>query len=164
MEDIWGVGRAYSKMLKSNRINTAYDFTSVSKEWVKSKMGIVGLKSWRELNGEPCIEFEDRVSDKKQICTSRSFSEDIYEFEEICKAVATFTASSAEKLRRQKGVCREIIVFILTNRFKEQANQHYESTLIPIENYTDSTFELVERACSGLKKYTNQGTVIKKPG
>jgi DNA polymerase V len=164
VEDIWGVGRAYSKMLKSNGINTASDFTSISQGWVKSKMGIVGLKSWRELNGEPCIEFEDRVSDKKQICTSRSFSEDIYEFEEICKAVATFTASSAEKLRRQKGVCREIIVFILTNRFKEQANQHYESTLIPIENYTDSTFELVERACSGLKKIYKPGYGYKKAG
>ena len=164
VEDIWGVGRAYSKMLKSNRINTAYDFTSVSKEWVKSKMGVVGVKSWRELHGEPCIELEDRVVDKKQICTSRSFSKDIYEFEEICKAVASFTASSAEKLRRQKGVCREILVIILTNRFKEQANQHYQSILIPIENYTDSTFELVERACFGLKKIYKSGFGYKKAG
>ena len=65
VEDIWGVGRAYSKMLKSNKINTASDFTAISQGWVKSKMGIVGLKSWRELNGESCIELEDRVSDKK---------------------------------------------------------------------------------------------------
>jgi len=164
VEDIWGVGRAYSKMLKSKGINTASDFTSVSQEWVKSKMGVVGVKSWRELHGEPCIEIEDRVLDKKQICTSRSFSKDIYEFEEICKAVASFTASSAEKLRRQKGVCREVLVFILTNRFKEQANHHSQSILIPIENYTDSTFELVERACFGLKKIYKPGFGYKKAG
>jgi DNA polymerase V len=164
VEDIWGVGRSYSKMLKSNKINTAADFTAITVGWVKSKMGIVGVKSWRELHGEPCIEFEDRIPDKKQICTSRSFSQDIYEFEEICRAVATFTASSAEKLRRQKGVCREIIVFILTNRFKDSENQHFQSVIVPVENYTDSTFELVERACAGLKNIYKPGYGYKKAG
>ena len=164
VEDIWGVGRAYSKMLKSNKINTAFDFTGMSEGWVKSKMGIVGVKSWTELQGIPCIELEDRALDKKQICTSRSFSKDIFEFEEICKAVATFTATSAEKLRSQKGVCREILVFILTNPFKEQAQQHYQSVLVPMENYTDSTFELVERACEGLKKIYRSGYGYKKAG
>ena len=36
--------------------------------------------------------------------------------------------------------------------------------LIPVENYTDSTFELVERACSGLKKIYKPGYGYKKAG
>ena len=36
--------------------------------------------------------------------------------------------------------------------------------MIPIENYTDSTFELVERACSGLKKIYKPGYGYKKAG
>ena len=34
IEDVWGVGRRYAKMLKANGVNTAWDFTqlgSVSK-------------------------------------------------------------------------------------------------------------------------------------
>ncbi len=164
IEEVWGVGRAYSKMLKSNGINSASDFVNTSYSWVKAKMGITGIKIWKELQGESCIEIDDLVLGKKQICTSRSFAKDIYELEEMCKAIATFTASSAEKLRRQRGVCRGILVFILTNRFKEQANQHFQSILVPLENYTDSTFELVERACNGLKTMYKPGFGYKKAG
>lgn len=164
VDDIWGVGRAYSRMLKSHGILTALDFTKRSPEWVKSKMGVPGVKSWRELNGEACIRLEDRVLDKKQICTSRSFSRDLYDFEEICKAVATFAASSAEKLRQQRGGCKEIIVFILTNPFKDNVKQHYQSAVVSLVSHSDSTFTIAGAACNALRDIFRQGYGYKKAG
>ena len=119
VEDIWGVGRRYSKMLNDNKIASALQFSQCDPKWVQKKMSIVGLKTWKELRGEPCILFEDHIHDKKQICTSRSFSHDLYNHEDILMAIAKFATSGAEKLRKQRCVCSEIHLFILTNPFKE---------------------------------------------
>lgn len=164
IEDVWGIGRRYSAKLKKIGINTAYDFTKLSPERVRSMMSIVGLKTLKELKGEPCIEFEENLPDKKQICTSRSFGANIEDLDELYKSVAEFTSIAAEKLRNQKCVAGQIQVFILTNVFREDLPQYYQSIVIPLENHTDSSIELVKYACSGLSRIYKSGYKYKKAG
>jgi DNA polymerase V len=80
-EDIWGIGRSHTKMLASCGVSTAYDFILKDEKWIRAKMGVTGLRTWRELQGENCIALEDGAPDKKQICTSRSFASDLSDFE-----------------------------------------------------------------------------------
>ncbi len=47
VEDIWGVGRRYSKMLRSFGIFTAYDLKQTPLSWVRKKMSIT---SWLSAN------------------------------------------------------------------------------------------------------------------
>ena len=54
--DVWGIGPRYEKMLNAAGVNTAYDFTQMPPQWVRKKMSVVGLRTWKELRGEPCIE------------------------------------------------------------------------------------------------------------
>lgn len=164
VEDIWGVGRAYSKMLNQSGVDTAADFLKKSDKWVRQKMGVTGLKCWRELGGTPCISLEESVPDKKQICTSRSFSYDIFDIEEILKAIATFSSYSAEKLRRQNGVCREAIVFLLTNPFREGAEHHNQSVLVTFSDYTDNTLKIASNACYAVREIFREGYGYKKCG
>ena len=105
IEDVWGIGRRYSKRLHEMGIHTAYEFTQCNADWVRSLMGIGGERTWRELRGEACIEFEDGVQHKQSICTSRSFSSEIYDLKELQRQVAKFTSMTAEKLRKQQSVC-----------------------------------------------------------
>jgi DNA polymerase V len=164
IEDVWGIGRSYSKMLISSGVISAADFLSKNELWVDSRMGITGLKTWRELWGEHCIVLEDGIPDKKQICTSRSFATELYDLEDLYKAVSTFSSNSAEKLRRQRCVCREIIVFIHTNRFKENVQAHNQSALISLSEYTDSSITIGINACNGLKDIFRDGCGYKKCG
>ncbi|OFY45077.1 MAG: SOS mutagenesis and repair protein UmuC [Bacteroidetes bacterium GWF2_40_14] len=164
VEDVWGIGRRYAKMLRNNGINTALDFCNASPEWVKSKMSIVGLKTWKELHQESCITFEDSVDDKKQICTSRSFSKELSNIEDIYQAVSYFASNCSEKLRKQKGVCSQIQVFILTNYFREDMPQCYQSIVVPIETATDSTLQLVKISCRALEQIYNPLFSYKKAG
>lgn len=164
VEDIWGIGRRYSKMLKNNYINTALAFTDLSPEWVRSKMSIVGLRTWKELRGEPCITFEDSIDDKKQICTSRSFSSELTNPDDLYQSVAYFTSSCAEKLRKQKCVCGQLQVFILTNYFREDLPQQYLSLIVPLDVSTDSTLELTRVSCRALEKIFKPGYGYKKAG
>ncbi|HOQ50011.1 MAG TPA: Y-family DNA polymerase, partial [Candidatus Kapabacteria bacterium] len=53
IEDVWGIGRQYSKLLQKMDVHTAYDFTQLNDEWVKKRMTIIGLRLKRDLQGIP---------------------------------------------------------------------------------------------------------------
>lgn len=117
--DVWGIGRRFEKKLLAANVATAYDFTQLSPEWVRLNMGgITALRMWKELRGEACIGFDDMPQPKQQIRTSRTFHNDVSDYGELHRNIALFTATSAEKLRKQQSVCGEIRVFILTNRHR----------------------------------------------
>lgn len=164
VEDIWGIGRKYSQMLSRNNILNASDFVSLSPAWVRSKMKITGLKTWKELNGEPCFSVEENIPDKQQICTSRSFAKDLYNHEEIIMAVAKFTSICAQKLRAQNGVVSRVLLFVFTNPFKDNINRDYQSIVIPLEYPTDNTLDLVSITCSSLAQILKNGYGYKKAG
>lgn len=164
IEDVWGVGRRFAKMLKANGVDTAWDFTQLTPEWVRKRMSVVGLRMWKELRGEACIGFEQAPADKKQIATTRTFAHDIDDFGELHQSVAQYAVACAEKLRQQNSVCGEIVVFILTNRHKDNIPQHYESRLVKLSVPTDSTLELTKYASGLLRQIYRKGYAYKRAG
>lgn len=161
--DVWGIGPRYEKMLNAAGVNTAYDFTQMSPQWVRKKMSVVGLRTWKELRGEPCIEIDEIAPDKQQICTSRSFPSEVSDFDTLHTAVASFTATCAEKLRKQKSVCGELYVFIYTDWHKEQS-QSFERRIVKLVMPTDSTLELTAMAAAALRQIYRSGFGYKKAG
>lgn len=162
--DVWGVGSRYAALLQTKDVATAYDFTQLPPEWVRRRMTVVGLRMWKELRGEPCIGFEEMPADKKQIATTRTFAHDIADFGELHQCVAQYAASCAAKLRKQNSVCREIVVFILTNRHKENVPQSYESRLLKLSIPTDSTLELTAYVTKLLRQIYRKGYAYKRAG
>lgn len=164
IDDVWGIGRKYAKMLRGYGIDTAYKFTQLSGGWVRAKMGVSGLRTWQELRSQACIEFENTVADKQTICVSRSFSAELSTFEQLNTALSTFTSMACEKLRRQKSVASQMQVFISTNRHRPDAPQSYKSRLVNFDVPTDSTLEMVSEATSALKAILANGFGYKKAG
>lgn len=144
--DVWGIGRRYVKRWTAAGIRTAWDFVSLPEEIVSVQMGITGVRTWRELRGEPSIDFEQQRSPKQQICVSRSFSEEITSIEQLHGQLASFAAQCAVKLRTQRSACHEAIIFISTNRYRGDSGQAYlnRMTIFPVA--TDSTLEIEWRA------------------
>ena len=162
--DVWGIGRRYCRKLTECGITTAYDFTQLSAEWIRALMGITGLRTWRELRGEPCIEFEDGFQAKQSICTSRSFASEIYDFAELAEQVAKFTSMTAAKLRKQNSACSHLHVFAWTNRFKDEAESKGGSIVVPFEVATDSTIVMLKAANRALREIFKRGCGYKKAG
>ena len=102
IEDVWGIGRRTTPKLKAIGVMTAYDFTQLSEASVRHMLGVVGVRTWNELRGVPCIEFEDSFEIKQSICVSRSFSTEIYELPELQEQIANF-ASSIDFTNRKYG-------------------------------------------------------------
>lgn len=163
--DVWGIGRRFSKQLTERHIITAHQFASLSQEWVRNLMGTSGVRTWRELHGEACIDFEAGFQAKQSICTSRSFATEIYDLDELAEQVAKFTAMTAEKLRKQNSACGQLSVFAWTNRFRQDEQPSKGSSIVvPFETATDNTMEMVKAACASLREIFVRGCGYKKAG
>lgn len=164
LRDVWGIGRRYGKMFDAMRIDTALQFTQLPQEWVHRRMGVMGLRTWNELQGIECISFEQMPPKKQQITISRSFPKEIYESDELDRIVSEFASMCAEKLRRQHSICGEVQTYIYTNRHREDQPQRYETGLMTIAEPTNSTIEIVRHARAAFRQIYRTGYGYKKAG
>ena len=164
IEDVWGIGRKSATKLQARYIKTAYDFTQLPETAVRSMMGITGVRTWKELQGIPCIEFEDGFEAKQSICVSRSFSSEIYELGDLQEQIANFAATLAEKLRKQGSVTSEIAVFAYTNRFKEDQPQTHSSALVTFPTPTAGQKSIITSAVKATRELFRSGYGYKKAG
>jgi DNA polymerase V len=163
IEDVWGIGRKHSKRLKAIQINSAYQFTQLSDDWVRKNMSVVGLRLKHDLEGQPTIDFE-KVANKKMIATTRSFEGMLTNYEDVKERISTYAVSCSEKLRRQHTNCSMITVFLHTNGFRKDLPQYYRTIAIKTEYPTNSSFDLIKYANVGLKAIFKKGYHYKKAG
>lgn len=164
IEDVWGIGRRTAPKLHATGIHTAYDFTQLSEGRVRSMLSITGVRTWKELQGEPCIGFEDGFEAKQSICVSRSFSAEIYSREELGEQVANFASSLTEKLRRQHSALIEMCVYACTNRYREGITQTYANELVTFTTPTSDYRAIITRAVSAARELHKPGIGYKKAG
>lgn len=162
--DVWGIGRRNERKLQTIGIKTAYDFTQLSQSWVRKYMTVVGERTWLELRGISCIELELIPTDKKQICTSRSFGKSITDITEMREAVSYYSSLCAEKLRKQKSCACSLLVFIHTNNFREDLPQYAQNCMIKFPVPTNSTAEISIAALRALDNIFKDGYQYKKAG
>lgn len=164
IEDVWGIGRRTAPKLKARGVNTAYEFTQLPEGVVRMMLGIGGVRTWKELRGIPCLEFEDGFEANQSICVSRSFSSEIYEVKELQEQIANFASAMASKLRKQQSVTSEMVVFAYTNRFREDVPQIHANTLVPFITPTAEERIIIAQAVSAAKTLFKQGFGYKKAG
>ncbi len=162
--DVWGIGRRSVAMLNGYNIRTAEEFRQAPESWIKGKMGVVGLRTWRELHSERSIDIDVEHSDRESIMVSRTFHRDERELTAILNSVATFASMAAEKLRRQGSHCSTLQVFIRTNRHRADLPQHCEDRVTRFTTATDSTIEIVKVASAMLRELFRAGYGYKKAG
>ncbi|MDD4514219.1 Y-family DNA polymerase [Massilibacteroides sp.] len=160
--DVWGIGRNHRKMLEYYSVKTAFDFTQKSRSWVRSKMTVIGERTWMELNGIPCVEKDDLTTEKRQICTSRSFGQPITSQSELVEAVVALASLGVGKLRKQKTLTKGIYVFVQTNRF--DADAYKSSKEIVLSFYTSDLAEVATYCHKALNEIYKEGLEYKRAG
>lgn len=126
-------------------------------------MTVMGARTQKELHGVPCIQPEFNPPPKKSIVSSRSFGQLVTDKRELKQAVATYTSTAAEKLRRQDSLINMLTVFIRTNPFKETP-QYHNSIHIQLPQATDITSEILYFAMRGLDEIFRSGYKYQKAG
>ena len=160
--EVWGVGRKYATFLKASGIETALQLRDADDSFIKKKMGIVGLRLLNELRGIPCYSLEQSPPRRKSVTVSRTFKETIESVESLLEAVAAYVSTGAEKLRQEGSVAGVLIVYVMTNRFKD--DYYYNSVTIKLSVQTNDTSELISYAQRGLREIYKKGGCYKKAG
>jgi DNA polymerase V len=163
VNEVWGVGPAYSKMLKAAGITTARQLRDADRRWIRKRMTIVGARIVEELRGIRCLPLEQCPQQKKSITCSRSFGLPVESLYELREAVAVYMSRAAERLRRGKLAAGVVTVFVNTNRFSTEP-QYGNSATYELAYSTDSTKELLDWALKGLEQIYRPGYRYKKAG
>jgi DNA polymerase V len=163
VEDVWGVGPAYSKLLKAAGITTARKLRDADRRWIRQRLTVVGARIVEELRGIRCLSLEQCPQQKKSVTCSRSFGTLVSSFDDLREAVAVYTTRAAERLRRARLAAGVVTVFISTNRFNSEPQ--YSNTLTyEVASATDATDELLEWSLEGLENIYRPGFKYKKAG
>lgn len=161
--EIWGVGRQLERKLLAMNINTVLDLRSANISMIRQQFGVVMERTVRELNGQPCISFEEAPAPRQQIVVSRSFGTEITALQDLISSVATYVARGAEKLRRQNMIAGHLQVFAHNNPFAPE--DHVSTTVtVNLPAPTSDTLALTWYADKALKRLFKPGTRYKKSG
>lgn len=163
VEDIWGIGRQYSKFLLDNNIFTAYDLKYSNDEWIDKYLTSVGHKTVLELRGKSCLDLDILNPPKKSIVSSKSFGRAVSSLQEMEEAVASYTTVAADKLRQQNSVASVISIFITTNKFKD-VPQYDNNASFRFTNPTAYTPDFIAIALKILRRIYRPGFFYKKAG
>ena len=161
---LWGVGAQTSRMLNSYGVKTAHDFVMLNEKWVLKKMTITGLKMHRELLGENYFSINNHPDKKKSICTSRSFSSNMSDFESIKQSIVSHATRCAEKLRAQQSCARNVSVILQTNPFSVRDEYYSGYKSIDIETPSSDSIDIIAYATKLLKAIYKKGFHYKKSG
>ncbi|MCB9026619.1 MAG: Y-family DNA polymerase [Bdellovibrionaceae bacterium] len=164
VEDLWGVGRANARKLRSLNIRNAKEFRDYKNDkLIKKIFTKVGLQIKEELQAYPRFELKLENSNKKQINCSRTFGTPVFELQALREAVANYVSSACEKLRKQKSVCFAVEVYMRTSPFKN-VPQYYAIEEQKMLSGTSDTRKVIKYAMEVLDKLYRAGYEYKKAG
>ena len=162
--DVWGIGRRSAKKLDQMGIRTAWDYVSIPETSVRKLFALPGFRTWKAPKGIPSIEFEDMIEPRQSICVSRSFAHEITSLPELAEQVANFAEGTVVKLRGQGSLAQELVVFAMTNRFKEGAPQASGGICVPLADATAEHRTIISAAVDATRRLFRQGLGYKKAG
>ncbi len=164
INDVWGIGRQWTKFLMKNNIFTAKEFILLDRSWIRKKMGVIGEKIQLELKGVSCIDLELLPTPKKSCCVSRSFGSPVEEIQEMEESIANYGSRVSEKIREEGLVAELMSVFVLTNHFNKKESQYSNSIKLHLDYPTNNTTLIVKKAIEGIRKIYKKGYRYKKAG
>ena len=150
VEEVWGIGPRYGRMLASHGIANALQLSQADDQWVRRQMTVLGLRTVLELRGISCFGLDQTPQPKKSIVRSRQFGRDVVDLEEILEPLASYVSAAARVLRMQGSVAGAMRVFIATSRFDKYS--YANSTFRTLPWPTAHTGELIDWACQCMRQ------------
>lgn len=163
IEEVWGVSKRTVPVMQSMGIRSAWDFTQKPAYDVEKRFKVTGLRTWRELRGEPCISIESPAM-QKSIAHTRTFTYMTDDKEKLRSYISNYAVAAARKLRDQHSICGMVSTFIATNPHREDLAQYGEMATVRMAFSTADTVAIVKAATEALDKIYRLGYQYKRAG
>ena len=177
VESIWGVGRRYARKLLDLDIATGAALADLPEAWLRRHLGgVVGQRLWRELHGQPCLDWNPAEWDhdggprpasgvaRHSVTCTRSFGRPQHEPAALAEAVATFAAKAAEKLRRHGLGAHVVTVILGTDKYAPTSGPSTHTAVVSLPAATADTSRLTQAALRGLARLRQPGTAYHRAG
>ncbi len=163
IQDVWGIGPNYARLLRTHGVTNALELRAVDDRWMRRRTSVTGQRIVLELRGTSCLPLELCPPSQRSLTVSRSFGRPVETLAEVREAVACYTTRAAEKLRRRQLAANVLVVFLMTNRFRD-APQYAASAVVRLPAATAYTPELLRHALAGVEQLYRAGYEFKKAG
>lgn len=161
-DEIWGIGRKWSKKLKDIGVESVGQFMMQDKKTIQKLMNVNGAKTLMELQGFYCYEINLQPKLKKNIASTRSFGSDISDFEQLSAAMYSYIESGVKKLLNNEIIPIKATIFISGNVHKGQ--KHHKSKQIMLQKQTRDVNEIWSQVFPHLKSMYDKNKTYKKCG
>jgi len=144
--DIWGIGHRTEAKLHGLGIRSAADLRAMPIRQARAVGTVVLERTVLELQGEPCLTFDDVEPQRKGMAVTRSSGTPMKDFDTQFQAITAHATRAAEKLRRHGLVAGTLTVFFHTNRHRPDRPQYSGSRSTRMTPMSSDTFDLVDAA------------------
>jgi len=161
--DVWGIGRRLSVRLTPFNVKTAYDLSQMSPRRMRESFSVMVERTVRELQGEPCIPFDEAPSQAKSIMVSRGFKTRITDRVQLEEAISLYASRAGEKAREKQVYANSLTLFIRTSPFAD-GPKYSKSVNYVFSEPVNDTPSLIKAAIQGLQSIFKPGLDYQKAG
>lgn len=161
IDEIWGIGRNISAMLRRNGILTAYELVKQSDIWLNKQIGIHGLEMKHELLGEMVSPVSDEVKLPKSIQKTSAMAKFTSDKEYIKNSLNYHIHRACVKLRKINAKCHGIGIMLRTKDFKVYYDKRMltQATSFELE-IADIIFEMLDDLYNPEILYRSTGVIL----
>ena len=161
IDEIWGIGKNLSKMLRKHGILTAYELISQDDLWLNKQIGIRGLEMKHELLGEMVSPVSNEIKLPKSIQKTSALAKFSSDKNYLKNSLNYHIHRACVKLRKINAKCKGVSIFLRTKDFKVYCEKKVLNVSTDFElEISDIVFELLEKMYNSNILYRSTGVIL----
>lgn len=161
IDEIWGIGKNLSIMLRKHGILTAYELISQDDLWLNKQIGIRGLEMKHELLGEMLSPVSNEIKLPKSIQKTSALAKFSSDKNYLKNSLNYHIHRACVKLRKINAKCKGVSIFLRTKDFKVYCEKKVLNVSTDFElEISDIVFELLEKMYNPNILYRSTGVIL----
>ena len=161
IDEIWGIGKNISSLLRKNGILTAYELVQQDDIWLNKQIGIRGLEMKHELLGEMVSPVSNDEKLPKSIQKTSALAKFSSDKNYLKNSLNYHIHRACVKLRKINAKCKGITIFLRTKDFKVYCKKKILNVATDFELEISSViFELLDKIYNPNTLYRSTGVIL----
>lgn len=161
IDEVWGIGKNLSILLRKNGILTAYELVSQDDLWLNKQIGIRGLEMKHELLGEMISSVSDEEKLPKSIQKTSALAKFSSDKNYLKNSLNYHIHRACVKLRKINAKCKGVSIFLRTKDFRVFSEKKVLNVATDFElEISDIVFNLLDKMFNPNILYRSTGVIL----
>lgn len=161
IDEIWGIGKNLSILLRKNGILTAYELVCQDDLWLNKQIGIRGLEMKHELLGEMVSPVSNEVKLPKSIQKTSALAKFSSDKNYLKNSLNYHIHRACVKLRGINAKCKGVSIFLRTKDFRVFCEKKVLNVATDFElEISDIVFTLLDKLYNPIILYRSTGVIL----